>query len=178
MIRVFLSKAQASELERVFKETTDRKLRDRVQIVLMAYRGRPREQITDDLGVNRRTVQRWLNAYLDQGLEGLVPRKAPGAPARVPEALAEEIKHWVIEGPTSQGLDRANWTHEELAAHVGKVHGIVVRRSAMGDFCRRHDIRPYRPTYRFLRGDPKKQEQALAELEGLKKGLKTASSSC
>jgi len=168
MIRVFLSETQASELEQTFKETNDRKLRDRSQIVLMAHRGRPREQITADLGVNCRTVQRWLNAYLDQGLEGLEQRKAPGAPARVPEELADEIKQWVIEGPTSQGLDRANWTHEELAAHLGKVHGIPVRRSAMGRFCRQHDIRPYRPTYRFLRGDPEKQEQALAELGELK----------
>jgi transposase len=168
MIRVVLSEMQVSELEQVFKETDSRKMRDRVQIVLMAQRGRPRQHITADLGVNCRTVQRWINAYLQQGVEGLEPRKAPGAPARVPESLADEIKEWVITGPTGQGLDRANWTHEELAAHLGKVHGIRVRRSAMGRFCRMHDIRPYRPTYRFLRGDPTKQEQALIELAELK----------
>lgn len=177
MIRIQLNEAQQRELEQVFKQTSDRKLRDRVQIVLMAHRGRPREQIVSDLGVNRRTVQRWLNAYLERGLEGLRPGKAKGATPKIPERLAKEIRSWVIRGPGGCGLDRANWTHEELAAHLGKVHGIRVKRSAMGEFCRRHDIRPYRPTYRFLRGDQKKQAEALAEVAELKKGRKKAGSS-
>ena len=69
------------------------------------------------LGIHRRTVQRWLNAYLEQGLDGLRPRKAKGAPAKIPDRLADEVRRWVIEGPAEQGLDRANWTHAELADH-------------------------------------------------------------
>jgi hypothetical protein len=46
------------------------------------------------------------------------------------------------------------------------VRGIEVRETAMRAFCRRHGVRPYRPTYRYLRGDPARQE---AELAGLKK---------
>ncbi len=87
----------------------------------------------------------------------------------MPESLADEIRQWVIAGPASQGLDRAGWTHEELAAHLGKVHGISVKRSAMGRYCRQHAIRPCRPTYRYLRGDPRKQAQALVELAEIRK---------
>ncbi len=58
MIRVNLNESQVRELERVFRETDDLRLRERAQIVLMAHRGRPREQIVADVGVNRRTVQR------------------------------------------------------------------------------------------------------------------------
>jgi hypothetical protein len=36
-------------------------------------------------------------------------------------------------------------------------------------FCQRHDIRPSRPTYRYLRGDPEKQQAAQGELATLKK---------
>ena len=36
-------------------------------------------------------------------------------------------------------------------------------------FCQRHDIRPYRPTYRYLRGNPEKQHVAQEELATLKK---------
>jgi hypothetical protein len=39
----------------------------------------------------------------------------------------------------------------------------------MGAFCRRHGIRPCRPTYRFLRGDPDKQAAALVELAELRR---------
>lgn len=92
--------------------------------------------------------------------------------------MADEIKRWVIDGPAKQGLDRANWTHEELADHLRKTKGIKTSRSAMQRFCSRIDIRLYRPTYRYLRGDPDKQATARADLAGLKKGRPRGTSSC
>src|SRR5262245_53119786 len=91
MIRVNLPDAEVRQLEQVFREATDRRMRDRVQIVLMAHRGRPHAQIAAGLGISRRTVPRWLNASLDRGLDGLTPKKAQGAPAKVPAGLADEI---------------------------------------------------------------------------------------
>jgi len=150
-------------------------VRDRAQAVLMAHRGRPRGQIAADLGVRVRTVQRWLNAWAAGGAAALTPKKPPGAAGRLPAALAGEGQGWVEAGPAACGLKFANWTHEALAEHLGTVHRIRVRRSAVGRFCRRHGIRPYRPTYRHLRADPVKQSEASADLAGLKKGRKMAS---
>ena len=178
MIRVVLGENQVEELEGVFRHTGDRRLRDRVQIVLMTHRGRAREQVAADVGVTARTVQRWLNAYLEQGLGALKPRKAKGAKPRLAESLADDVRRWVMEGPAKQGLDRANWTYEELAAHLGTWRGVRIRKSAVAAFCRRHGIRPYRPSYRFLRGDPAKRAVAAGELAELKKGPRTGGSCC
>lgn len=178
MIRVQLPESEAHELEAAFRATEDRKLRDRLQIVLLAHRGRKRQDIAKDLGLNRRSVQRWLNAYLERGLAGLAPRKAKGKEPGIPASMTDEIKRWVIAGPAGQGRDRANWTHEELADHLFKTHGLKTSRSAMHRFCQKIGIRPYRPTYRYLRGDPAKQAQAREDLAGLKKGRKRANSSC
>ncbi len=144
----------------------------------MAHRGRARQDIAADLGVHRKTVTRWLNAYCDRGLDGRRPRKPKGSPGKVPAALADEVRRWVIDGPAKQGLDRANWTHAELADHLLKTHGIRTSRSAMHRFCSRIDIRPYRPTYRFLRGDPDKQARAKEDIAALKKKPKRANSCC
>jgi transposase len=168
VIRIKLPEAEAQRLELAFRQAADRKCRDRFQIIRLAGRGRPHRQIAADLGITPRTVQRWLNAYLDRGLDGLRPRTAPGRRPKVPAALGEEIRRWVIEGPAKQGLDRANWTHAELADHLLKTHGIAVSRSAMQRSCRKLGIRPYRPTYRFLRGDPPKQARAREELADLR----------
>jgi len=170
MIRIQLTDADAQALEQAFRQATDRKFRDRLQIVRLAHRGRPHRDIAADLGITPRTVQRWLNAYRAHGLDGLRPRKAPGRPPKIPAAMAEEVRRWVIEGPAKQGLDRANWTHAELADHLKKARGIAASRSAMQRFCRKLGIRVYRPTYRFLRGDPVKQAKAREELAELKRG--------
>src|SRR6266542_2615481 len=114
MIRIQLAPSEARRLEELFRTTDDRKLRDRLQIVLLAHKGRPRQQIAADLAIHRRSVTRWLNAYCDGGLEALAPRKPKGKTASIPEGLADEVKARVIGGPASCGLGRANWSHEEL----------------------------------------------------------------
>src|SRR5258706_211645 len=107
MIRIQLSEAEARRLEQAFRAANDHKLRDRLNVIRLAQRGRPHQDIADHLGLSTRSVQRWLNAYLERGPEGLAPRKAPGAKPKIPAALADEVRRWVIEGPAQQGLDRA-----------------------------------------------------------------------
>jgi transposase len=178
MIRIQLPPDEANRLEQLFRSTLDAKLRHRLQIVLMAHRGRPYKDIATDLGIHRIGVTRWLNAYAELGLDALTPKKARGNPSPIPASMADEIKRWVIEGPASQGLDRANWTHAELADHLFKTKGIKTSRSAMQRFCSKIGIRLYRPTYRYLRGDPDKQARAREDLAGLKRGRRPASSCC
>src|SRR5215212_3052862 len=131
MIRIRLSEDEAQRLESAFRSASDRKLRDRLQIVLLAHRGRPHKDIAADLCVSTRCVTRWLNAFCERGLAALAPKKARGKGPGIPASMAGEIRRWVIEGPAAQGLDRANWTHEELADHLFKTHGINTSRSAM-----------------------------------------------
>lgn len=71
MYRIHLSGAEEEALEQRFKQTTDRRLRERCQAVLMASRGRSRHQIAQDLGVHRSTLWQWLRRYGAQGLGGL-----------------------------------------------------------------------------------------------------------
>ena len=178
MIRVHLPPAEAERLDALFRSTGDGKLRPRLQIVLMAHRGRARQDIATDLGVHRKTVTRWVSAYRADGLDGLRPKKAKGTPGHIPGALADEVKRWVIDGPARQGLDRANWTHEELADHLRKTKGIRTSRSAVQRFCSGIGIRLYRPTYRHDRGDPVKQAKAKEDLAALGNGRRPVNSSC
>src|SRR5262245_3359987 len=128
MIRIRLLEAEAEKLEAEFRSTEGRKLRDRIQIVLLAHKGRKHQDIAADLCISRRSVQRWLNAYRERGRDGLAPRKARGKQPGIPAAMADEIKRRVSEGPAKQGLDRASRAHEGLAGHLLKAHGIKTSR--------------------------------------------------
>jgi transposase len=178
MRRIQLTTAAQEQGEHLFKTTNDRRLRDRCQAVLMASRGRKRKSIAQDLGVHRTTVRLWLKHYHERGMEGLQIHWAPGQPRRIPQMLVSTIQEWVKAGPAGCGLDRANWTYEELATYVYQTTGIAVKRTAMRDFCQRQDIRPYRPTYRYLRGDPEEQRVAQDELAALKKKPRPGHACC
>jgi len=97
MIRIQLPDAEIEALERVLRAPADPKLRHRVQIVLIAHRGRRHPEIAADTGTTQRSVQRWLNAYLDGGLDRLRPRKAKGAAPKRTEDLAPVLRQWILE---------------------------------------------------------------------------------
>jgi transposase len=97
MRRIRLTTTAHTQLEHIFKTTTDRRLRDRCQAVLMASRGRKRKTIAQDLGGHRTTVQLWLTQYHARGVAGLQIQWAPGQPGRIPETLTPLIQGWVPE---------------------------------------------------------------------------------
>lgn len=169
MISVTLNEQERQQLTAVMKTAPDARLRVRCQAILMACRGRQHTQIAEDLGISVRTVQRWLNAYGAGGLAGLKIRRAPGRMAKIPESLAPEVLAWVKHGPASCGLDRANWTYAELAAYLYRTKGLTVSETTMRLFCQRHGVRPYRPTYQYLKAKPDQQEAARHDLAMLKK---------
>lgn len=79
-------------MEAVLREAPDPRLRHRAQIVLMAHRGRRHPDIAADTVTSPRSVPRWLNAYLGRGLDGLRPRKAPGAKPTLAPDLAPVLR--------------------------------------------------------------------------------------
>jgi transposase len=169
MIKLTLSDQERRQLEDTFKTTTDRRLRARCQAILMATRGRCHRHMAEDLGISVRTIQRWLNAYRARGLKGLKIRWVPGRSPKIPEAWAPEILGWITHGPAGCGLDRANWTYEELATYLYRRKGLTVSATTMRTFCQRHSIRPDRPTYQYLKADPEQQARAGQDLLRLKK---------
>ncbi|MDP7060517.1 MAG: IS630 family transposase [Candidatus Marinimicrobia bacterium] len=169
MYRIELTAKEKESLQSTFKSTDDYRLRDRCQAVLMASRQRVRKQIAQDLEIDTRTLTRWLEAYRRGGLEGLKIQWAPGAKGLIPKELAPEIIEWVKLGPVDCGLDRANWTYEELATYLHHKKGIKVGRTTMRVFCAKHNIRPYKPTYDYRKADPQAQEKAKKKLEEIKK---------
>lgn len=84
MRQIRLTATEQGQLEQMFKTTTDRRLRDRCQAVLMASRGRKRKTIAQDLGVHRTTVRLWLKQYQEHGLEGLPIHWAPATQGGFP----------------------------------------------------------------------------------------------
>lgn len=135
----------------------------------MSARGTMRKDVAAALDVHPETISVWIARFEARGVEGLKPDYCGGQQPLIPEALAAEIVEWVKQGPQACGIDRANWTFAELADHLFAMRGIRVSETTMRDFCHRHEIRPYRPTYRFLRSDEEKKAVAREELSALKR---------
>ena len=101
MATVELSAKERRRLEETFRTTTDRRLRDRVQAVLMATGDRTQAQIAADLLVSERSVRRWLQAWRAEGLVGLEIQCASSQP----------------HGTSSRRFFAGSWDHPVTQGH-------------------------------------------------------------
>jgi hypothetical protein len=81
MRRIRLTAMEQAHLAHLFKTTSDRRLRERCQAVLMAHRGRKRKTIAQDLGGHRTPMRLWLQRYHEQGVAGLTIHWARSCPS-------------------------------------------------------------------------------------------------
>jgi transposase len=73
--------------------------RDRYRAVLMALDGKRAVEIARALGRARRSVQDWVYAYRDGGVDDLLPGKSPGRPTKLPRGREAQFKARLDAGP-------------------------------------------------------------------------------
>ena len=73
--------------------------RDRYRAVLMALDGQEAVAIAKALGRSRRSVQDWVYAYRDGGIDQLLPGKSTGRPTKLPREREAELMARLDAGP-------------------------------------------------------------------------------
>jgi hypothetical protein len=81
----------AAELYRRARSERNALQRDRYRAVLLALEGSEATGIGKALGRARRSVQDWVYAYRDGGIENLQPRPRPGRPTKLPREREAEL---------------------------------------------------------------------------------------
>lgn len=99
------------ELQELFRQEKDARVSKRIWIVWQARAGRIEPQITESIGMARRTVQTWVQRYNAEGLAGLQDRAGRGRkPILLPleqQAVAQRLEAGPQEGDVCslRGLD-------------------------------------------------------------------------
>lgn len=115
--------------------STQARLQQRGQIVLLAAGGLSNKQIAERLALDERTVGLWRRRYLEKGVEGIV-RDAPRG-GRRPKERRNLIQ--VIIDKTTQEKPRSaiHWSTRTLAKELGINHTLVHR------VWKAHELKPH-----------------------------------
>jgi transposase len=87
------------ELTRRAAVESDALQRDHYRAVLLALDGDEAVEIAEALGRARRSVQDWVYAYRDGGIDNLLPGKSPGRPTKLPRDREGELRARLDAGP-------------------------------------------------------------------------------
>ena len=87
------------ELQRRVRAESNALQRDRYRAVLLALEGAEALEIATMLSRSRRSVQDWVYAYRDGGIDRLKPRPRPGRPTKLPREREAELRARLDAGP-------------------------------------------------------------------------------
>ncbi len=83
--------------------------------------GVPRENVCQALLVKDRAIRKWIKAFNEKGVDGLIVKKRPGRTAFFKEEQAEELVK-LIEQP--EKADRTFWTAKAFHGYLGETYNL------------------------------------------------------
>ena len=113
-----------------------------VQRVLEGYSA---GEVAEFLGVDPRSVRRWVAAYRQAGDAGLLARPAAGRPPTLTYTQEKIIRRWLADKPTEHGFATDLWTGPRLAHMIRQEFGVGLNPKYLTVWLRRRGFTPQKP---------------------------------
>jgi transposase len=150
-IVVRLERRVKLKLRRLRRETKDKGLAIRCQIILLAgkssspRRPRRRQEIAESVGCSASWVNRVVARFRDAGVAGLLDRREDNGTTKLDEGYLATLYDVVDDSPQDYGYPRPTWTRELLAKVMRTVTGVSVHPATMSRALARIKARLGRP---------------------------------
>jgi transposase len=160
------------KLRRMRRETRDKGLADRCQIVLLVAKRRRRADVAESVGRSVSWVNRVVARFRDYGVAGLLDRREDNGTVKADEWFLADLYDVVDGSPRDHGYPRPTWTRELLTKVMFNRTGVAIHPATMSRALRTIGARLGRP--RPTVGCPwpkRRRNKRLAEVRGVLEAL-------
>ncbi len=119
--------------------------RRRLRAIALLEQGLSPHEVAERLGVDRRSVRRWKQAYRRRGVAGLRARPTPGRPPKLTARQRRTLVRWILRGPEAFGYRTALWTCRRIADLIRQRFGVTYHPAHIGRLLRACGLTPQRP---------------------------------
>jgi len=113
-----------------------------VQRVLEGYSA---GEVAEFLGVDPRSVRRWMATYRDEGGPGLLSRPVSGRPPKLTLLQEKIIRRWLANSPAEHGFDTELWTAPRVSRLIEEEFGIRLNPRYLSAWLRERGFTPQKP---------------------------------
>lgn len=126
----------STELKQLFRKEKNARLATRIRAVYLALMGKSAPDIAALLGYRRRTIQNWVYAYNQRGLEGLQETSGRGRRGKLNADQLQWLRQRLEEGPPSEsglsvfhGKDIQRLIHHQFGVtyHLHSIYKLLHR---------------------------------------------------
>ncbi len=148
-----------AELTRRARAERDALQRDRYRAVVLALDGQEAVAIARTLGRARRSVQDWVYAYRDGGIDDLRPGKSTGRPPKLPRAREAELRARLDAGPQPGDGGVCTLRGKDVVAILEREFGVSYSLDGAYDLLERLRYSCLTPRPLHEKSDPQQIEQ-------------------
>jgi transposase len=113
-----------------------------VQRVVEGYSA---EEVADFLGVDIRSVRRWVAVFRRHGWAGLEAQPISGRPRKLTRTQEKIVLRWLDDKPTDHGFATELWTAPRLAQLIQEEWSIELHPWSVCRWLRRHGLSLQKP---------------------------------
>lgn len=125
---------------------TAQELEDRrILAVERVNQGYTQAEVAGFLGVDARSVRRWMQAYRQGGCGALRAKPRPGRPAHLTPQQTQTVLTWFQRSPTDFGFATELWTAKRVASLIQKQFGVSFNHRYLNAWLTDRDITPQKP---------------------------------
>jgi len=135
------------------KNTGNKKEYRRLLTILQKGECRTFEDIANEHGVSSRSVQRWVTAYIQRGIDGVKMNKPGGTKSRITDEDKEIILSALFNDPHMFGYLRNTWSLRSLANCLTNELGIPISFKHLQRITKDLGVRCKRPKLELLYGE-------------------------
>jgi transposase len=107
--------------------------------------GHSPQEVADFLGVDARSVRRWLAAYRRQGGAGLTARSGAGRPPQLTTTQEKIVLRWLSDSPTEHGFTTELWSAGRLSQLIKADLGAHFHPHYLAAWLRQRGYTPQKP---------------------------------
>lgn len=119
--------------------------RRRLLAVQRVREGYSNEEVSDILGVDSRSVRRWVAAFQQDGAAALAAQPIPGRPPKLSPSQEKIVGRWLTDNPTDHGFPTELWTTDRLALLIHEEWGISFHPHYLAAWLRQRGYTPQLP---------------------------------
>lgn len=167
------SEQEIIQIERQLKRTQDRRMYERLQAVRLRFMDVSVKEISSTLCRSEKTIRKYIQAYKDHGIDGLIMKHSSGRSSRLTQQQQDELKQVIMsQVPADVGFTaKFNWTLQIIADYIEREYGFQYSLRGISKLMKRMNMSYTKPTYTLAAADPIKQQQFTNEtFPMLKKG--------
>ena len=152
------------------RETDGRKLKHdvlealRIRAVRRIEQGESPEMVIKVLGMNRRTIYKWIARYREGGIEALKATPLSGRPLKLSGAKLRWIFRTVVtKNPLQLRFPFALWTREMVKELIERKYGIKLSAVSVGRLLKKLGLSCQKPLMKAFQQDPVIVQQWIEE---------------